>query len=238
MHDDKSSESIPRRSLLKGALLSGAVLGLEPLFSRQVAQAEMKRQGSDQALQALMAGNARFVGGKPHTVDQAAVRKQLAASQSPDVIILRCADSRVSPEIVFDQPLGALFVCAIAGNIATSEVVASMEYAVANLGSSLVVVMGHSNCGAVDATIENYDDTNALPGSLPGLVNQILPAVVKVRGQKGDVLEAAIEKNAELAAQQLPKMSEILSDAQDGGKLRIVSGVYKLDSGRFELNAS
>ena len=225
-----------RSSLMKGIVASDAALALQPLLGPSVERAGGGRRNPDQVLKDLMEGNARFVSGSPQTVDHASIRKQLENSQSPDVIVLRCADSRVSPEIVFDQPLGALFVCAIAGNIATSEVVASMEYSVANLGSSLIVVMGHSECGAVDATLKNYEDTDALPGSLPGLVNQILPAVLKQRASETDALAAAIRTNAELTGKRLSKMSEILHDAQTGGKLRIVSGVYKLDSGRFELN--
>ena len=100
----------------------------------------------------------------------------------------------------------------------------------------MIVVMGHSKCGAVDATLKNYADTDALPGSLPGLVNQILPAVLKKQSPGTDPLAAAIRINAELTAKRLPKMSELLNDAQAAGKLRIVSGVYHLDSGRFELN--
>lgn len=236
MTDGELKNAISRRSLMKGIVLSGAALTLRPLLFPPSARAEAGRRTTDQVLKDLMDGNARFVSGSPHTVDHESIRKGLTASQSPDVIILRCADSRVSPEIVFDQPLGALFICAIAGNIATPEVVASMEYSVANLGSSLIVVMGHSKCGAVDATLKNYADTDALPGSLPGLVNQILPAVLKKQSPGTDPLAAAIRINAELTAKRLPKMSELMNDAQAAGKLRIVSGVYHLDSGRFELN--
>ncbi|MGE4652297.1 MAG: carbonic anhydrase [Myxococcota bacterium] len=237
MTDWEFWSAFSRRSLMKGILASGAALALQPLFGPGVARAGTGRRRADEVLKDLMEGNARFVSGSPHSFDQTSVRKELKESQSPDVIILRCADSRVSPEIVFDQSLGALFVCAVAGNIATPEVVASMEYSVANLGSSLIVVMGHSKCGAVDATLKNYADTDALPGSLPGLVNQILPAVLKKPAPGADPLAAAIRTNAELTAKRLPKMSEILHDAQTGGKLRIVSGVYQLDSGRFELSS-
>jgi carbonic anhydrase len=182
-----------------------------------------------------MAGNQRYVQGDITPDDHVSARARLVDGQSPHAIILRCADSRVSPEIVFDQGLGDLFVCGIAGNIPTSELVASMEYSVAILGSPLIVVMGHSSCGAVGAAVEHMDSVESLPGSLPDLISQILPAAVSTKGELGNHLDNAIKANVVNGMNRLPGMSEIIHDGLKAGTLKIVGGIYDLKSGRFNL---
>ena len=182
-----------------------------------------------------MKGNERYIKGNMVPDDHVSTRARLVDGQAPHAIILRCADSRVSPEIVFDQGLGDIFVCGIAGNIPTPDLVASMEYSVAVLGSPLIVVMGHSSCGAVDAAIDNMDSIESLPGSLPGLISQILPAAISTQGKSGNHLDNAIKANVVNGMKRLPKMSEIINDGQEAGTLKIVGGVYDLKSGRFNL---
>lgn len=236
MGKSETVKNLTRRNLIKGVALTGAALAL-PLGASSARAASGSQRSPDQVLKDLMAGNQRFVKGEPHVVDLAATRAGLATSQSPDTIVLRCADSRVSPEVVFDQTLGDLFICAVAGNIPTHLLIASMEYSIAVLGSSLIVVMGHSGCGAVDATIKNANDTSALPGNLPALADQILPAVIKARAAGDASLAGAIRVNAQMAAKRLPNSSTIINEAWSAGKLKIVSGVYQLDTGIFELDA-
>ena len=194
----------------------------------------MSDMNPDQALDALMQGNSRFVDGTQQHNDHADARTRGAVGQSPFAGIIRCADSRVSPELVFDQSLGDLFVCGVAGNLPTTEIIASLEYTVAMLGTPLLVVMGHSGCGAVGATLDHEDDVSALPGHLAELASQILPAVQDARGSE-DRLSASIESNVRRGVQRLLEASDIIADAVRRNGCRVVGGVYDLGSGRFSL---
>lgn len=188
----------------------------------------------DQALKALLDGNQRFVDGTQQHNDHADARTRGADGQSPFAGIIRCADSRVAPELVFDQSLGDLFVCAVAGNLPTTEVMASLEYTVAMLKTPLIVIMGHSSCGAVDATLAHEDDVSALPGHLSELASQILPAVQDARDAE-DRLACAIESNVRRGIQRLLEASDIIADAVRNDTCRVVGGVYDLATGRFTL---
>jgi|TARA_B110000495_G_C22909732_1_gene531214 carbonic anhydrase len=188
------------------------------------------------AIADLMSGNARYVEGKVESHNLPAARAGLAQGQAPFAAIIRCADSRVSPEIVFDQPLGELFVCAVAGNVPTPEIIASLEYGVAVLGCKAIVIMGHSSCGAVIAAMENRDDTSVLPGSLPALIDQIVvPCVENADIDAPDAINKAVACNAHEGISKLLKGSEILSNGVKDGSLKIVSGVQDLKSGKFTL---
>lgn len=189
----------------------------------------------DAALEQLMVGNARYVEGCMTSENLPAARSNLAAGQSPFAAIIRCADSRVAPEIVFDQPLGDLFVCGVAGNIPTSEIIASMEFGVAVLGAKAIVVMGHSGCGAVSAAVKHRHDTSALPGTLPDLIDQIVPCISGVASDDPASIAQAIAVNALHGVDLLRAGSQILSDAVKAGDLKIVAGVQDLASGRFTL---
>ena len=235
--DNNSVQS--RRSAIGGVMGMGIAAASIPFVAGSQSQVEartmLESPTPDEALAALMAGNERYIKGNMIPDDHASTRARLVDGQAPHAIILRCADSRVSPEIVFDQGLGEIFVCGVAGNIPTPDIVASMEFAVAVLGSPLIVVMGHSSCGAVDAAVKHIDSVESLPGSLPGLVSQILPAAIETKDSSGDRLKNAIAANVVNGMQRLPKMSEILNDGHEAGTLKIVGGVYDLKSGRFNL---
>lgn len=186
------------------------------------------------AIAELVAGNARYVAGTSESHNLPEARAGLAQGQTPFAAIIRCADSRVSPEIVLDQPLGELFVCAVAGNVPTAEIIASLEFGVAILGCKVIVIMGHSSCGAVTAAIENRDDTSVLPGSLPGLIDQIVvPCIEKADLAAPDALAKATACNAHAGIEKLLKGSEILASGVKDGSLKIVSGVQDLKSGKF-----
>ncbi|MFT4592818.1 MAG: carbonic anhydrase [Phycisphaerales bacterium] len=178
----------------------------------------------------LLEGNARYVSGNMTSRNLPEDRESLAAGQSPDVVVIRCADSRVAPEIVFDQQLGSLFVCGVAGNVPTPEIIGSIEYAVAVLGSRVIVVMGHSSCGAVSAAM---GDTSELPQPLRLLIGQVqLPSV---KQHPNYTLSDAIVCNAQHGIQALLTGSEVIANAVEAGELKIISGVQDLASGKFTI---
>lgn len=189
----------------------------------------------DAALQRLMRGNARYVEGVTARHDFRHEREALAGGQNPYAAILSCADSRIAPEYAFDSGRGDLFVCRVAGNFANPESVASLEYAVAELGVPLIFVLGHDACGAVSATIKSLEDGTTLPGHLPSLVEGLAPAVKAVSHQTGDTLANAIRQNVIDNIAKLRSTTPILSSAVEQGKVRVVGGIYRLKDGKVEM---
>lgn len=185
----------------------------------------------DEALEKLMQGNQRYVQNKQQDPNQTVARiKAVAEGQAPFAAILGCADSRVVPEIAFDQGIGDLFVVRVAGNLATTEDIASEEFAVGVLGAKLLMVLGHQSCGAVEAAIEGGE----LPGVIESLVYAIRPAVEASEGQPGDRLTNAVKENVRLQVQRL-KTSSVISQAEQEGKLKVVGAYYELDTGEVSL---
>ena len=188
--------------------------------------------GGDEALTRLKAGNTRYVkGAAKHPNQNKKAREAVAKTQKPFAIILGCADSRVPPEVLFDQGIGDLFVIRVAGNLADDAVIGSIEYAVEHLGTQLVVVLGHERCGAVKATV----DGGEAPGHIGTLVKAIQPAVTKAKDEKGDLLDNAVKENAEMVAEQLRESKPILEEMVKEGKIKIVAARYDLDDGRIEF---
>jgi len=190
----------------------------------------------EQALQKLVAGNARYVSGRLEHPDQTVARREeVAKSQHPFAIVLSCSDSRVPPEIVFDTGLGDLFVVRIAGNTADDAVIGSIEYAIEHLGATLVVVLGHERCGAVKATVDTASSTAPAPGHLAALLDPIRPAVKAVEGRSGDLLDNAVRENVARVVGQLKQSKPVLAERVAAGKLQVVGGRYDLDTGIVEL---
>jgi carbonic anhydrase len=187
-----------------------------------------------EAFARLKHGNHRYVGGGMAGQDFGAERTAVAGGQNPYAGILACADSRVAPEYVFDSGLGDLFVVRVAGNFAEEDGIASFEYAVKFLGVPLLVVMGHEKCGAVDSAIKVVKDDADLPGSLPHLVDHIIPAVKTAMGEPGELLPNAIRENVRANVERLKTSSPVLRDFVSRGKLAVVGGVYHLKDGRVE----
>ena len=183
----------------------------------------------DQALKELMDGNERYVRGELKSLneDLAILKAKTAEKQEPFAAILSCADSRVPVEFAFDQSIGHLFVVRVAGNIATPEITASLEYGVAVLGTKVLMVLGHSNCGAVKATIE----AKAVPGQIGALYAPIWPAVHIA----GPGLDATIDANAKIQATLLGRASPILAAAIKEGNLKVVPARYDIASGKVTL---
>jgi carbonic anhydrase len=182
------------------------------------------------AWERLKEGNRRFVSVKPlaRKIDGTR-RKQLAEGQHPFAVVLTCADSRVAPELVFDQSLGDLFVLRVAGNIADRAVIGSIEYAVEHLHVPLLVVIGHESCGAVAAALED----KPLPGDLGWLVKQVHVGD-RLTENKADRLKAGIRANALHAAAELTQKSSMIKELATSKRLQIVLGVYSLTSGKVE----
>lgn len=187
---------------------------------------------AEQVLKKLMAGNARYVDKHTtHPHQSAHYRASLTSGQHPIAVILGCADSRVPPELLFDQGFGDLFVIRVAGNVVVKVTIASVEYAVAELGVPLVMVLGHSSCGAVQATLSNA----VLPSHLPDLVSTIRPAVKLASEIDGDLLENAVKSNARLAASKLISWSEIIEQAVAEDRLRVIAAYYDLETGHVQV---
>ncbi|MGH6779238.1 MAG: carbonic anhydrase, partial [Bradyrhizobium sp.] len=157
--------------------------------------------------------------------------------QNPYAAVLSCADSRVAPEYAFDSGRGDLFVCRVAGNFASAEMTASLEYAIAVLHTPLILVLGHDACSAVDATIKSLRDNKPLPGHLPSLVEAIAPSVKAASSQSGNTLDNAIRQNVIDNVAKLKSATPILSAAVEERKLKVVGGIYRLDSGKVEMVA-
>jgi len=184
---------------------------------------------ADAALAELKAGNGRYVAKKYQRPHQTATRQhELAAGQHPHCAILTCADSRVPPEIVFDEGLGDIFDVRVAGNVAGDDEIASLEYAAEHLHVPLVVVLGHTQCGAVSAALEG----GTLPGKLPNLMAALRPAVDQSAHEPGDRLDNAVRDNVVLVVEQLRAAKPVLADRVATGKLRIVGAVYSLETGK------
>ncbi|HXC43607.1 MAG TPA: carbonic anhydrase [Candidatus Dormibacteraeota bacterium] len=178
----------------------------------------------------LMDGNQRFISGQTKPRELVQLRHTLAKGQHPRVIVLTCSDSRVPPELVFDQNLGDLFVIRAAGNIADAIELGSIEYAVEHLGSALLVVLGHEKCGAVTAACSGEKMPTA---NLQAIVDKIDPAVAQARtyATPAGLLDAAILENVHQSARDVLANSEVLRHAHEEGKLAVIEAVYKLEAG-------
>jgi carbonic anhydrase len=191
---------------------------------------------STSALRALLEGNARYVEAKLTHPDQTAARRaELVGEQHPFAVIFGCSDSRVPAEIVFDQGLGDLFVVRVAGPVLDDAVLGSLEFAALELRVPLILVLGHERCGAVTAALDVLDKGTTPPGHISHLVDAISPAVKRVRGRPGDVLDNAVRANIELVVEKLRTSRQVLANQVSSGKLRIVGARYDLDRGRVDV---
>ena len=232
--NESLSQQVPsrRRFLQMGA--AGTVAGLLASGLELAVPLPARAQSTltpDAALAELMDGNKRFVAGNltAHDHDLAILKQHTAEKQEPFAAVLSCADSRVPVELVFDQTIGHIFVTRVAGNVITPEIIGSLEYGAAVLGTKVILVMGHANCGAVSATIKGKD----VPGQISALFPHIQPAV----DQAGPNLEAATKANAKIQATLLSQASTVVSGLVKEGKLKVVAGYYELGTGAVTLIA-
>ena len=203
--------------LLIAATLSITGIQTEPKLTPDLVFAELKAGNEHHAQHRYM-----------HPHQTASRLRELVAEQHPHAEILSCADSRVPPELIFDQGLGDLFVVRVAGNVATDTEIGSLEYGAEHLHIPFLVVLGHESCGAVTAAVKGGE----AEGHIAALVNLIKPAVDKSRGLPGDPVANAVRVNVEMVVQQLRSSTPVLSTLVAEGKLKIVGGVYSLETGK------
>src|SRR5215813_11232815 len=183
---------------------------------------------AESALAELKSGNDHHVAHRyQHPHETLERQRQLLSAQHPHAEILSCSDSRVPPEIVFDQGLGDLFIVRVAGNVATDTEIGSLEYGAEHLHIPLLVVLCHQSCGAVTAAVQGGD----AEGHIATLISLIKPAVDKSRGMQGDPVANAVRSNVQMVVQQLRSSTPVLSELVTHGKLKIVGGVYSLETG-------
>lgn len=191
-----------------------------------------------EAYSELQSGNMRFYDGEPkHPRQNKERREELANGQKPHTIVISCSDSRVPPEEIFDQGLGDVFSVRLAGNVATTEAIASVEYAIEHLGSKLLVVMGHESCGAVKAAIEVPSGKTAGTPNLDELLAKIRPNVADVKDVQGDpkLLRAPVKSNVRAVVKDLLSRSEVVRTAVESHGLIIAQAIYSLKTGRVEF---
>lgn len=235
MSKKQSQVNISRRGLLKfgaGAIGTGVVAA--GIGSNLIAPEPASAKDDitpDKALQELLDGNDRFVKRKRRNPNQGYSRLQeVAKGQKPYASILGCADSRVPSEIIFDQGLGDLFVCRVAGNVATPEEIGSLEFGSLVLGTKVIMLLGHKRCGAVEATMKGAQ----VPGQIASLLDAIKPGIEQSKNQPGDKLENASKANV-LAQVVKLKASPVLAELIKTNKLKIVGGYYDLDTGKVSV---
>lgn len=191
----------------------------------------------DQALALLKDGNRRFLADSPVSAAVGRERRlAIARGQAPFAAYVTCSDSRVPPELLFGRGLGELFIIRNAGNTVDTVALGSIEYAVAELGVPLVVVMGHERCGAVAAAASVVRENATFPGAIGRMVEPIIPAVLKAQGQPGDLVENSVRENVRRVANQLRTATDpLLMEPQRAGKLKVVGAYYDLDTGTVDF---
>lgn len=191
----------------------------------------------DQALERFMAGNERYVSGQTAYADFALTRQALAGGQNPYACIVSCADSRIGPEYCFDEGRGDLFVNRVAGNFVNTDILASLEYGVAVLNAPLILVLGYTSCGAIEAAVNAYTNNVGYPGHIQSLTTALAPAVRQaVKAAKGDALiPAATLDNIRINVRKLQESNPIIAEKVATGDLKVVGGIYHLDTGRVEM---
>ena len=216
-----------------GLFVAGAVLARAEDLCAVSTQETQAATTADQAFLRLKAGNERFRAGRSLHCDLMAQVKATAQGQAPFAAVLGCMDSRVAPELVFDQQIGDIFSVRVAGNIVNNDILGSFEYATQVLGTKLVVVLGHSECGAVKGAV---DDVKL--GHLTALLANIRPSILKVTVGAGDhtsknkkFVQSVADQNARDAASQLTARSDVLATRVGQHQLKIVSAMHDVSSG-------
>ena len=225
--------NVSRRRFMSFAATGAAAAGLWTMGGALSPSFAKTSLSADDALAKLKAGNQKFVSSPQLCAAELTNnRTAVAKGQSPWATILTCADSRVSPELIFGGVgLGELFVCRNAGNVADTAVMGTIEYGAEHLGSPLVVVMGHSRCGAVQAACDVVEKDAKLPGSIKPMVDAIVPAAKAMKGKSGNFVDLSVRENARLNAEKVKAESDIVKELAHEGKVKIIYARYDLDTG-------
>ncbi len=198
-----------------------------------IAAVSAPTMSAEQGLQMLLDGNQRFVTGKLEHPNQTPDRRaEVAKGQHPFASVLACSDSRTPPEILFDRGLGDIFTVRVAGNVADKVVIESLDYSVKHLGVRVVMVLGHRRCGAVIAAVDGHEGT--ADQDVGPMLSELRPAVEASKGMAGDPVENAVRENVALVMKNLATSQE-LSAMVKSGELKIVGGIYDLDTGKIEM---
>ncbi|PYB99336.1 carbonic anhydrase [Pseudomonas protegens] len=236
--------SSSRRTVLKTALgltavsiVAGAGLGISSFsYAASLSKEERDNMTPDQVIAGMKEGNLRFRNGKMDQHDYLAQKRASASGQFPAAVILSCIDSRAPAEIVLDAGIGDTFNARIAGNVANSDLIGSLEFACAAAGAKVILVMGHTACGAIKGAIDNVE-----LGSLTGLLNKIKPAIgaTKYAGERSskndEFVDAVAKTNVQSTINEIRQESSILSQLEKEGKIKIVGAMYHLNGGVVEF---
>jgi carbonic anhydrase len=230
------SSPLSRRTFFGCACCAAAGLAL-PRSQARAATGPRTTLTPDQALAALKEGNDKFVTDSPvRSVQGRERRLEIARGQTPFAVLVSCSDSRVPPELLFGRGLGELFIVRNAGNTVDTAALGSIQYAVAELGVPLILVLGHERCGAVDAAVQVVKNNASFPGAIGQMIEPIVPAVIKAQSQPGDLLDNAVRENVRRVTNRLRTASEpILLEPLRAGKLKIVGARYDLDDGDVDF---
>jgi carbonic anhydrase len=235
---DRNTPAFDRRQFLIGTGLGLAAAAAAAAADRGDAlgaDAPTPAVSAKAALASLLAGNRHFQKGTPKCLPSTVRRAELANGQSPFAAILGCADSRVPAEIIFDHEPGDIFMIRVAGNFVDDGGLGSLEYAVAVLKAPLVMVLGHSSCGAVKAAVSYVKDGTTVPGAMMTFVHAIAPAAKATKSHAGDWVANAVAQNVRDGIAHLLSRSTILADARKAGTIDIVGAVYDLHSGAVTM---
>jgi len=190
----------------------------------------------DEALRLLQEGNKKFVTDAPFRGVQGRERRiEVARGQTPFAVLVGCSDSRVPPELLFGRGLGELFIVRVAGNTVDLTAQGSIEYAVAEFGVPLVLVLGHERCGAVAAAVSVVEENATFPGAIGEMVEPIVPAVLRAKGQPGDLLDNAVRENVRRVVSRLRGNGAILPKLAEAGSIKVVGARYDLDHGAVDF---
>lgn len=237
--------NLDRRGWLKAgvaagtaAVMAGVTVAPEDAQAASLSQAQRDAMTPDQVIDMMKRGNARFRAGKPQKHDYLAQKRSSALGQYPAAVILSCIDSRAPAEIILDTGIGETFNGRIAGNISNNDLLGSMEFACAAAGAKVILVMGHTACGAVAGAIDNVQ-----LGHLTGLLDVIKPAVEATKytgdrsGKNGQFVDAVARTNVQLTVEAIRKNSPILAGLEKEGKIKIVGSMYDLSNGMLTFLA-
>lgn len=240
--DLSNSPASPSRRAVIGMMGAISLLGMSAAARAAPPQPPPKPANAlspDQAIKRLQEGNKRYTLGQTQDRSFASTRAALAGGQNPYACILSCADSRVSPELCFDEERGDLFITRVAGNYVTNDILASLEYGVVVLHAPLIAVMGHTGCGAISATVNAVNKQAEFPGHIQTIVTALMPAVRAAAAgpHTGTLIQASTIENIKQNVQRLQEATPILSNAVQTGKIKIIGGLYDLNTGRVEIIA-
>ncbi len=232
-----ANNRISRRAMVT-CTCCGAAAGMlsSTSFVRAAEEHPRSNMTPDEALRLLQEGNKKFATDAPFRGVQGRERRiEVARGQTPFAVLVGCSDSRVPPELLFGRGLGELFIVRVAGNTVDLTAQGSIEYAVAEFGVPLVLVLGHERCGAVAAAVSVVQENATFPGAIGEMVEPIVPAVLRAKGQPGDLLDNAVRENVRRVVTRLRGNGAILPELAEAGRIKIVGARYDLDNGAVDF---